>query len=594
MISSALLVAAVFLGAAVIAVPLSKRLGLGSVLGYLGAGVIIGPSVLGLVHEVHETMHFAELGVVFLLFLIGLELQPSRLWKLRGAVFGLGGAQVLVSALVLGGIAFAFGLPWQGALVVGVALAMSSTAFATQILTEKNELRAPHGRSAFAILLFQDLAAIPMLAVTPLLGAGGSHEDARDPWMQGLLVAGVLVGLVLVGRFALRPALRFIAQAKSHELSVASALLVVIGTAILMDAVGLSMALGAFLAGVLLADSEYRHELEANIEPFKGLLLGLFFIAVGMSANLGVLVAQPLLVVGLALGLVIVKLAILFGLGRWRGHPSREAAGLGVAISQGGEFAFVIFAVAMAGGVLAQSTVELLVVVVTLSMVLTPLAFALRDRAVAWTARGEARAYDTIDDDARRVIIAGFGRFGQMVARVLSMKKIAFTALDASAEHVDFVRRFGNRIYYGDASRLDLLRAAKADEARVFVLAIDDFEASMRTLHVVQEHFPHLKIVARARNRQHAYALLGAGVDTVIRETLAGSLDAARLTLEALGADPGEARNVVTRFAEYDERQLRDQYVNRDDEKKLIESAKRYSAELERILEEDARAQSRI
>lgn len=590
----ALLVAAVFLAAAVVAVPLSKRLGLGSVLGYLGAGVIIGPSALGLVHEVHETLHFAELGVVFLLFLIGLELQPSRLWALRGAVFGLGGAQVGLSAVVLGGVAFALGVPWQGALVVGVALAMSSTAFGTQILTEKNELKAPHGRSAFAILLFQDLAAIPVLALTPMLGPEARHEDARDPWLQGLLVAGVLVGLVLVGRFALRPALRFVAQAKSHELSVASALLVVIGTAIVMDQVGLSMALGAFVAGVLLADSEYRHELEANLDPFKGLLLGLFFIAVGMSANLEVLVSHPLLVAALAVGLVAVKLAVLYGLGRWRGHDQRGALGLGVAISQGGEFAFVIFAVATEAHVLAGETVELLVVVVTLSMMLTPLAFALRDRAMAAMERGDGRPFDEIDDDAQKVIIAGFGRWGQMVGRVLRMKGIAFTALDASPEHVDFIRRFGNRIHYGDASRLELLRAAKAEEARVFVLGIDDFEASMRTLHTVREHFPHLRIVARARNRQHAYALLGAGVDTVIRETLAGSLDAARLTLEALGVEADEAESVVRRFAEYDERQLRDTVEHRDDEKKLIESAKRYAAELERILEEDARARTRL
>jgi monovalent cation:proton antiporter-2 (CPA2) family protein len=590
MVSSSLIIAAVFLGAAVIAVPLSKRFGLGSVLGYLGAGIVIGPSVLGLVHDVHETMHFAELGVVFLLFLIGLELQPSRLWSMRNAVFGLGGAQVGLTTVVVGAVALAAGVPWQAALVVGIALAMSSTAMGTQILMEKSELRAPHGRSAFAILLFQDLVAIPVLALTPMLGPDTATESTADTWVQALQVVGVLVGLVVVGRFALRPALKFIAQAKIHELSVASALLVVIGTAILMDAVGLSMALGAFLAGVLLADSEYRHELEANLEPFKGLLLGLFFIAVGMSANLRVLSDQPLLVLGLAFGLVAAKFLILFGLGRLRGHPNREAVGLGVAISQGGEFGFVIFAVSLQANVIAAPVVELLVVVVTLSMITTPVAFILRDRALLWAAKGQARPYDTIDDEARKVLIAGFGRFGQIVGRVLRTKHIAFTALDGNAEHVDFIRRFGNRIHYGDASRVDLLRAAKASEAAVFVLAIDDFEASMRTLRTVQEHFPHLRIVARARNRQHAYALLGAGVTHVIRETLAGSLDAARLTLEALGTEPKEARSVVSRFAEYDEGQVREQYRHRDDEKKLVESARRYSAELERILEEDMRA----
>lgn len=587
-----LLVAAVFLAAAVVAVPVTKRLGLGSVLGYLAAGVMIGPSGLGLVREVHETLHFAELGVVFLLFLIGLELQPSRLWAMRGAVFGLGGAQVGLSALAIGGAALAFGLDWRTALVVGVALAMSSTAFGMQILREKNELRAPHGKSAFAILLFQDVAAIPALALIPLLGPSATAESEQPAWVQGLSVVGVLVGLVLVGRLALRPAFRFVAQAKSHELSVASALLVVIGTALVVHSVGLSMALGAFVAGVLLADSEYRHELESNLEPFKGLLLGLFFMAVGMSANLGVLVERPLTVVGLAVALVLVKALVLVGLGRRRGHTPGDSLSLGVSISQGGEFAFVIFGVATQAAVLDRAIVEVLLLVVTISMMLTPLAFLGRDR---WLARAGANAaqrdFDAIDSEAGRVVIAGFGRFGQIVGRVLRMKRIAFTALDASPEHVDFVRRFGNRIFYGDASRLELLRAAKAEDAEVFVLAIDDFEASMRTLHTVQEHFPHLRIIARARNRQHAYALLAAGVDTVIRETFASSLEAAEETLVALRLPRDQAEQVAARFLEYDERAIREQFELRHDEKQLVESSKRYAAELERILEQDARAQ---
>lgn len=580
--------AAIFLAAAVVAVPLFKRFGLGSVLGYLAAGVAIGPSGLELVHDVEETMHFAEFGVVLLLFLIGLELQPSRLWRLRGAVFGLGGAQVVVTTAIIAGIAMALGVGWEAAVVIGVGLAMSSTAFAMQVLGEKKELGAPHGRAAFGILLFQDLAAIPVLALVPLLGEG--EEGARSPWITYAIGLGAIVLLVVLGRLLLRPAFRFIAQAKSHELSVASALLVVIATAVLMESIGLSMALGAFIAGVLLADSEYRHELEANIEPFKGLLLGLFFMAVGMAADLAILIERPLLVIGLAIGLVLVKFVALVGLGRAFEEDARSAASLGVAISQGGEFGFVIFGAAATAGVMDRATVEILVVVVTLSMVLTPLLFLVRDLILERTAKKDERPFDEIVGEEGQVIIAGFGRFGQIVARILRLRGISFTALDASPEHVDFVRQFGNKIYYGDASRLDLLRAAKAEDARVLVLAIDDFEQSMKTLDVVQKHFPHLEIVARARNRQHAYALLAAGVDRVIRETFLASLDAAKTTLEVLGCPPDDARATIDKFAEYDEEMVRKNFALREDQAALIASAKQYSTELERIFEQDRRA----
>jgi monovalent cation:proton antiporter-2 (CPA2) family protein len=581
---------AIFLAAAVLAVTLFRRLGLGSVLGYLAAGMVIGPSGLGLIRAVDETLQIAELGVVLLLFIIGLELEPRRLWKMRSAVFGLGAAQVVVTGIAFGGAAMALGLPFAAALAIGVALAMSSTAIATQILGEKNELGARHGRVAFGILLFQDLAAIPALALIPLLGAT-TTESTRGPLAQVAIVVGVIAALVVGGRLLLRPTFRFVAEAPSHELSTALALLVVVGTAVIMHSVGLSMALGAFIAGVLLADSEYRHELEANIEPFKGLLLGLFFIAVGMSANLSVLLARPLTVVGLAVLLVAAKLAILFGLGRAYRLDPRSSASLGVAIAQGGEFAFVIFTVAAGAKVMERGTVELLALVVTLSMAATPLLFLVRDAiSRRLDARGEKRDFDDIQDDGSSVIIAGFGRFGQIVGRVLRLRKIPFTALDASATHVDFLRRFGNRIYYGDASRIDLLRSAHAERASVFVLAIDDFEVSMRTLKTVQANFPHLRIVARARNRQHAYALIAAGVEQVIRETFAGSLDAARITLEELGVPAADARRTVRRFGAYDENQMRETAPLRDDEKALIESSKKYAAELERILEEDERA----
>ncbi len=588
-------IVAIFLAAAVVAVTLFRRIGLGSVLGYLFAGALIGPSCLGLAREVEGTMHFAELGVVMLLFLIGLELQPSRLWSMRRSVFGLGAVQVVLTAAVFALAArVAVHATLGGAVTIGLGLAMSSTAFATQLLGEKGELGAPHGRAAFGILLFQDIAAIPALAMIPLFGT--PEEPARrSTLMQLALIAVVLTGLVLAGRFLLRPAFRLVSQAKSQELSTASALLVVLGTAMIARSVGLSMALGAFIAGVLLADSEYRHELEADIEPFKGLLLGLFFMAVGMSANLRILTARPLTVLGLVVLLVVVKLGLLFAIGRVAALPPRSALGLGVAISQGGEFAFVIFTVAASSKVLDPAAVELLVLVVTLSLVLTPLLFRLRDLVFSrLEARGEARPYDAIEDEGSHVIIAGFGRFGQVVGRVLRLKKVKFTALDASSTHVDFVRRYGNRIYYGDASRVDLLRAARADHARVFVLAIDDFESSMRALRVVQEHFPHLRIVARARNRQHAYALLGAGVDQVIRETFAGSVEAARITLEELGIAHSEARRAVDRFASYDEAMIRKTYGMRDDEKALIESAKKYATELEQIFKDDEQSREEL
>ena len=582
----------VFLAAAVVAVTVFRRLGLGTVLGYLAAGVVVGPSVLGFAKDVEATLHFAELGVVLLLFLIGLELQPSRLWKMRGAVFGVGTVQVVATRAIVGGLAFAFGATPAEAGIVGAALALSSTAFAMQTLAEKNELTRPHGRAAFGILLFQDVATIPLLAVVPLLSdvADGAADESTDVWLQTGLVTGVIVGLVLAGRCLLRPLLRFVAQARSHELSTASTLLVVCGTALLMEHIEISMALGAFLAGVLLADSEFRHELEANIEPFKGLLLGLFFMAVGMSADLSVLFANPIVVLALALGLVALKIAILYGIGRWQKLTNRESASLAIAISQGGEFAFVIFGVAVDSTVMRPEVRDLLVLMVTLSMVTTPLLFVARDVICRrLDGSGPQRDFDSMPDRETRVIIAGFGRFGQIIGRILRTKRIPFTALDANAEHIDFLRRFGNETYYGDASRVDLLRTAKAEEAEVLVLAVDEFETSMKILETVQHHFPHLKVVARARNRQHAYALFGAGVDAVFRETFESSLSAAQRTLEELGMPSGEAREVARRFGEYDEAQVRATHHLRDDPKALVESAKKYSAELERIFNLDER-----
>lgn len=583
-----LLTAAVLLAASVVAVTLFQRLGLGAVLGYLAAGSLLGPSGFGFVSSSEELLQVAELGVVLLLFLIGLELQPSRLMRMKGMVFGFGGAQVALCTAALTITALAFGLPWRAALVIGLALAMSSTAIATQILGEKKELAAPHGRAAFGVLLFQDIAAIPTLALVPLLGVS-TASSTRSPLVQTGLVIGVVVGLILIGRFLLRPLFRLISSAHSQELSTSTALLVVLGTALAVHAVGLSMALGAFLAGVMLADSEYRHELEADIEPFKGILLGLFFMAVGMSANLRLVGEQPVTILGLVAGLVTLKILLVFALGRFANLDRRGGISLGIAVSQGGEFAFVIFSVGATARVFDAALTELLVVVVTLSLVTTPLLFAARDLLLKHLPAGIKREFDEIKDENSRVIIAGFGRVGQIVGRVLNVRGIPYTALDASPHHVDFVRNFGNRVFYGDASRVDLLRAARADRAEVFVLAIDDFDSSMRCLAVVKQNFPNLRIVARARNRQHAWALMAAGVERVIRENFLGSVETARLTLEELGFSEGDAHHVTRTFAEWDEERVRETVPIRNDEKALQESARAYATQLEQILKDDER-----
>ena len=586
--------AAIFLAAAVVTVPLFRRFKLGAVLGYLAAGVIIGPFGLKFVSAVDNVMHFAELGVVFLLFVIGLELQPSRMWVLRRSVFGLGSAQVLITGLAVGSIALGFGLNFNSALVIGLGLAMSSTAFVLQILAEKGQLTARHGRSSFAILLFQDLAVIPLLALIPLLGTGEELAAGGSAWLGALKDIGVIVAVIAGGRYLLRPVLHAIAAAGIQEIFTAAALLVVIGTSLLMTSVGLSMSLGAFLAGVLLADSEYRHELEADIEPFKGLLLGLFFISVGMSADLGLILTHPFAIVGGALGLMIAKASILLGLGRMSGHTWESSRGLAVALCQGGEFAFVLFGLAADNGIMGHTLTDSLVIAVTLSMALTPLAFVLNDVLFGkWLKKPSEEKYDQIDAGENKVIIAGFGRVGQIVARLLRAKKIPFTALDKSAEQIDTVRRFGNRAYYGDASRLDLLRAAKADKAEILVLAIDDVEASVRTVETVRKHFPNLKIYARARNRFHAYRLLDHAVDHLMRETYLSSLELGKQVLLGLGVAEREARETVSTFHEHDERSLLRQHAVYHDETKLIQTAKDAAKELEEIFESDSESDRR-
>lgn len=577
----------VFLLAAVILVPIFKRLGIGAVLGYLVAGVVIGPWVLGFVRDAENILHFAELGVVLLLFIIGLELQATRLWALRKTVFGLGGAQVVLSGVALGLVGIAFGVPWLPALVLGLILSSSSTAMVLQLLAEKSQLSTHHGRVAFGILLFQDLAAIPLLAIIPLLGGAAAQSPSA------ILKAIALIALVVVaGRWLLRPLLRIIARAADQEIFTAAALLIVIGTAWLMQQVGLSMALGAFLAGVLLAESEYRHELEADIEPFKGLLLGLFFIAVGMSADLGTLVHKPLLTLGLVMVLMAVKAVVLYGIARAARHTHTTAVQLAFYLSQGGEFAFVLFGVAASARVIETDLSNLLIVVVSISMALTPLLILLNDKLLKLgDDKHAAPPYDLIDVQAHTVVIAGFGRFGQIVARMLRMKKIPFTVLEASFEQVDFVRKFGTKVYFGDASRLDLLRAAHVEKARAFVLAIDQVEASVKTAALVKTHFPHLEIYARARNRQHAYQLMDVGVTHIERETFLASLSLAQKLLCGLGLSKNQVDEAARRFRAHDESLLQRQHLVYRDEAQLIASARQGAEELERLFEEDTEAE---
>ena len=552
----------VYLLAAVIAVPISKRLGFGAVLGYLLAGIIIGPWGLSLIREAEDILHFAEFGVVLLLFAIGLELNPRRLWTMRKPILGLGGAQVVVTALILIGIEMAFGLTGSVALVAAMGLSLSSTAMALQLLMEKNLLSTPAGHSGFSVLLFQDIAVIPMLAVIPLLGASAVDAATTGFDWAGLLEAvGVIVLIVVGGRFALRPVLRLIAATGLREVFTAFALLLVIGTALLMQTVGMSMALGSFLAGVLLAESEYRHALETDIEPFKGLLLGLFFIAVGMSIDFGILLRDPLLIIGLALGLVAIKAVILYLLGRLYGLPVRQLPLFALVLSQGGEFAFVLFGVAQTAGVLPTAINDTLVVTVALSMLTTPLLMVIHDKLIEPRLdHAPAPPMDEMEDKGHPVIIAGFGRFGQIVGRLLHANGIDATVLEHDPNHIETLRRFRFKVFYGDASRLDLLRAAGAESAKVLVVAIDEREGAIRLIELVRENFPHLQIISRAWDVAHAFELLEAGVHVYERETFEGALKLGEEALKRLGFTTWRAKQAAHRFRAHDEETLHELY----------------------------------
>jgi glutathione-regulated potassium-efflux system ancillary protein KefC/glutathione-regulated potassium-efflux system protein KefB len=568
-------------------VPISRRLGFGSILGYLAAGIIIGPYGVQLVQDANHILHFAELGVVFLLFIVGLELQPSRLWVLRRMVFGLGTSQVLLSAAMLATIAWALGLMAKPAIIVGLILALSSTAFVLQMLAEKKQLASAHGRAAFSILLFQDLAAIPLIAILPMLGA---HADSGFTTMQASIMVATVGGLILAGRFLLRPLLQIAAGSKIPEIFTATALLVVIGAALLMEFAGMSMVLGAFLAGMMLADSEFRHQLEADISAFKGLLLGLFFIAVGMSVNIGLLLATPLRILLIVALLMAAKAAVLVPLARKFGMSDANSGWrLAAAMSQGGEFAFVLLAIAARELLLPELLKDELILAVAVSMILTPFAYMAAEKLGQRMLASNEPKYDDMQDQHNEVIIAGFGRVGQIVARLLRIVGKQFTALEIDSSQIDVVRRYGSVVHFGDASRLDILRAAGAEHARILVLAIDEVEASMRTAEAVMRHFPHLTIIARARNRRHAHKLMDVGVKLIFRETLLSSLAMSQAVLGALGFSQQDSDKVAVSFKDRDERLLLEQHAFHDSEERLIQSARDTAAELDELLRNDAR-----
>lgn len=585
--TTALLQVVVFLAAAAIAAPIGRFLRIGAVLGYLAAGVVIGPYVLGryyALEDADQVLHFGEFGVVLLLFVIGLELRPIRLWSMRSAIFGLGAGQLVITAFVLAGIGLALGLATGQALFIGLALSLSSTAFALQVLEEKGELTTRHGRLAFSVLLFQDLAAIPLIALVPLFALGG-EEPSMDLGSAAIAI-GTIAGVIVVGRFLLSRLYHLVAATGVREAMTASALLTVVGVALIMEAVGLSAALGSFIAGALLADSEYRHQIEADIAPFEGLLLAVFFIAVGMSIDLSVLVARPGALLAIVTGLVVIKALILFGLGRWWGLPNGSARRLGLVLSQGGEFAFVLFAVGLSEGVVERDLAGLLTLAVTLSMAVTPLLLLVDD----WISRALQPAppdYEVPPEGDHHVIVAGFGRFGQIVARVLRARKIPFTALDSNVAQVDFVKRFGAEIYYGDAGRLDILRAAGAHKAKAFVLAIDNVDHSLRVAEIVREHFPDLPIYARARDRTHVHKLMDLGVTIIERETFLSALELTTRLLRGLGLKPDEAKRLISTFKRLDEKRLYEDYQYYTDLEKVRANALTQANELEELFARD-------
>lgn len=585
-IDSLLINALYYLLAAVIAVPLFKKIGLGSILGYLCAGIVLGPHALAVINDPQQVLHFAEYGVILLLFVIGLELAPDILWNMRSHIGLLGGSQLLLSTSVIGGCFLLLSFSFSQALVLGLTLALSSTAFAIQLMNEEHILASPLGRKGFGILLMQDLAVIPILVLVAVVAQTNSSESAGLSWYYGVVA---ILMVLAVSRFGLNTVLGIVARTNNREVMTAASLLIVIGVAVLMEAVGLSMGLGAFLAGILLANSNYRHQLESDIEPFKGILLGLFFIAVGMTLNLPLLYANPLLMICSALALVAAKTLVIVAILRLRAVSYRESFQLALMLSQGGEFAFVILTKATGLQLFTADLADQITLVVGLSMVLTaPLVVMQRK---IWRCRSESVPDQDAywDDHEPEVIIAGFGRFGQIVGRMLQARHVPFAAMDKDSVHVEFVEQFGNRLFYGDLTRLDLLQSAGIKKARILVLAVDDAEQSLQIVDLAKEQNPNIRIVARAIDRFHAYELHKRDVQSVIRETFASSLEAAADTLEHLGYTEGQALAVTSMFRKHDEAMLLKSAEHMNDMQELQNLAKEGRLELEKLFEQDSK-----
>lgn len=576
------------LAAATLAVPLTRRAGFGSVLGYLLAGILIGPSGLRLVTDVEQIADISSLGVVMLLFLIGLELRPQRLWVMRRAVFGLGASQVVLTSAGLAILGHAAGIEWAAAIVLGTGLAMSSTAIVLPMLAERDLLKSRAGRDGFAVLLFQDLAFIPIVAMVPLLADGGTTLPDHLPWHDVARAAAAVAVILVGGRFVLPPLFRIIGGARTKEVFTMTALFVVAAAAFIASQAGLSASLGAFMAGVLLSESEYRHELQADIEPFEGLLLGFFFISVGMSADLGLAASAPGRLAMMTGGLLATKAIVAFALARIAGQNNTNALRFALALPQASEFSFVLFGAAVAAGALGTGDAALATLASAASMVATPLLFAASEKlAIPRMQRRAEPVYDKIEGDETPVIICGFGRMGQIVGRVLRMHGIAFTALERDPGQVDVVRRFGNKVYFGDPTRAEMLAAAGAEQARLLVVVLDDMEAVLLTVEVAKRNFPNLKILARARNRHAAHLLMDREVDGFVRDTFHSSLWLAERALTTLGIGRDAARKAVALFRENDEKNLRDTHAIYRDEKQLIQSVQQAAAELTALFEAD-------
>ena len=587
----------IFLLAAVISVPIAKRLGLGSVLGYLLAGTAIGPFALGLAgDDVKSIMHFAEFGVVMMLFLVGLELQPSLLWKMRLPILGLGGLQVVLTSSLFYGVGLLMGFAWQTSLAVGLILSLSSTAIVLQTLNEKGLMPTEAGQSSFAVLLFQDIAVIPMLALLPLLALASVNEVAAthgsdlSGWQQGLLVLTVVGGIIIGGHILIRPLFRIIASTKLREIFTATALLLVIGIALLMELAGLSAALGTFLAGVVLADSEYRHELEAEIEPFKGLLLGLFFISVGASIDFNLLMQMPVVIFGLVGILITIKFVVLIALAKLFKLQNNQQWTFTFALAQGGEFCFVLFSFASQNNILPISVSAPMIVVVALSMACTPLLMIINERWVQPFFKLNVKVdqpADNIDDGETQVIIAGFGRFGQIVNRSLTLSGYTTTVLEHDAAQIENLRKFGHKVFYGDASRQELLHAAGAENAKLLVIAIDDHDKCKDIVLLCQKHYPHLKLFARARGRIQAHEFNKMGVDVFIRDTFHSALVLSEQVMTELGTHPYVAHRAIRTFKKFDEQHVRDLIKVERDTKDYVFVVQKNKAELEQVLRAD-------